>query len=259
MIPIRESSHWYRQDGTPCHFVTGQNGKQRNTTLRDARELALLPSVTSITRLFPSDNLYRWKLEQYIISAATTPRNGETDDEWIAKVMQAADEIAEKARTIGSRRHDLLHQFHKGARLETVSDDYPFLEPYIAWLRQHVSKIDDCEYITVHKEMGYGGTVDLRCVLMDGRTALIDAKNRKKPTTYPEDAMQLVAYSQAERSQGRSVDAVLSVVLGTEKPEIHVQDWSLSANEAWDSFCLCYRLWCKSKNYNPTAKSALPF
>lgn len=248
-------AHFYDWDGQPHHFIVGANGKERRTTLRDAREHGWLPSTTGITKLWPSDALRNWKRSQDILAAATTPRNGESDDEWIAKVMQAADEVAEKARTIGSRRHDLLHQFHKEHQINTLSEDYPFLEPYLDWLQKHVSKIERAEYITIHKDMGYGGTIDMRCILQDGRTALLDVKNRKKAVTYPEDAMQLVAYAQAERSQGNGVDAVLSVVLGTEKPEIFVQDWSLMANEAWDNFQLCYKLWIKSKNYNP----ALPF
>lgn len=245
LLSREQSSHWYTTDGLPRH----------GATLRTARIEHLYPSVTAITKLWPSDALRNWKRGQDILAAATQPRNGESDDAWIAKVMDAADEIAERGRTIGSRRHDLLHQFHKEHQINTLSDDYPFLEPYLDWLQHHVSKIDRAEYITIHKEMGYGGTVDMRCIMQDGRTALLDVKNRKKPATYPEDAMQLVAYAQAERSQGNGVDAVLSVVLGTEKPEIFVQDWSLMANEAWDSFQLCYKLWIKSKNYNP----AMPF
>jgi hypothetical protein len=42
--------HWYGLDGTPRYTITGKNGKERNTTLRDARVMNLVPSVTTIIR-----------------------------------------------------------------------------------------------------------------------------------------------------------------------------------------------------------------
>jgi len=215
----------------------------------------LLPSVTAITKLWPSDNLRQWLRGRDIIAALTTPRNGEPDEEWIARVIECADEESERARSIGTRRHDILHRLHKENYLDTTTRDYPYLEPYILWLREHVDRIQNAEYITVNKAMGYAGTVDVRCVLLDGRTALLDVKNRKRLQTYFEDAMQLVSYSQAERSQGNSVDTVISVVLGTEKPEIHVNEW-LAVDEPWECFQLLLKLWTKSKNYYPAAPVA---
>ena len=39
-----ESGHWYSQDGEPMYTLIGANGKERNTTLRDAKSLGLVPS-----------------------------------------------------------------------------------------------------------------------------------------------------------------------------------------------------------------------
>ena len=33
-----ESGHWYTQTGEPMYTVIGANGKERNTTLRDAKK-----------------------------------------------------------------------------------------------------------------------------------------------------------------------------------------------------------------------------
>ena len=33
-----ESGHWYTQEGEPMYTVIGANGKERNTTLRDAKK-----------------------------------------------------------------------------------------------------------------------------------------------------------------------------------------------------------------------------
>ena len=34
-----ESGHWYDQDGEPMYTIIGANGRERNTTLRDAKTL----------------------------------------------------------------------------------------------------------------------------------------------------------------------------------------------------------------------------
>ena len=33
-----ESGHWYTQEGEPMYTIIGANGKERNTTLRDAKK-----------------------------------------------------------------------------------------------------------------------------------------------------------------------------------------------------------------------------
>jgi (2R)-ethylmalonyl-CoA mutase len=52
-----ESSHWYSQDGSPAYRIIGKNGKERNTNVRDARELNLVPSVTTVLGLVAKPGL----------------------------------------------------------------------------------------------------------------------------------------------------------------------------------------------------------
>ena len=42
------AGHWYTQEGEPMYTIIGANGRERNTTLRDAKTLGLVPSVTTI-------------------------------------------------------------------------------------------------------------------------------------------------------------------------------------------------------------------
>ena len=46
--PLKEGGHWYTRTGAPMYTVKGANGKERNTTLRDARKYDLVPLVTTI-------------------------------------------------------------------------------------------------------------------------------------------------------------------------------------------------------------------
>ena len=43
-----EAGHWYDHEGKPMYTIVGANGVERNTTLRDAKSLGLVPSVTTI-------------------------------------------------------------------------------------------------------------------------------------------------------------------------------------------------------------------
>jgi len=52
------AGHWYRRsDGSPQYTIVGKNGKERDTTLRDAREHNLVPSVTTIMRIAAAPGL----------------------------------------------------------------------------------------------------------------------------------------------------------------------------------------------------------
>ena len=52
-----ESGHWYTQEGEPMYTIIGANGKERNTTLRDAKKENLVPSVTTILGMIAKPSL----------------------------------------------------------------------------------------------------------------------------------------------------------------------------------------------------------
>jgi len=77
---LSESTHWYEQDGTPAYtqiIKTGKNkGKERPTTLRDAKKFNLVPSVTTILGVLDKPALNHWKLKRAVAEA-----KGETVEE----------------------------------------------------------------------------------------------------------------------------------------------------------------------------------
>ena len=70
-----ESGHWYTQEGEPMYTLIGANGKERNTTLRDAKSLGLVPSVTTILGMVAKPALENWKITQAIKSAINLAAN----------------------------------------------------------------------------------------------------------------------------------------------------------------------------------------
>ena len=64
IVRASESQHWYDRNGTPAYSVIAKNGVPRPTTLRDARKLNLVPSVTTILNVAAKPALEAWKLNQ---------------------------------------------------------------------------------------------------------------------------------------------------------------------------------------------------
>jgi hypothetical protein len=256
MITTTSSSHFYTREGEPRYEVTGKNGKLRPTTLADARKHGWLPSVTTYAKVFPADGLRNWLREQDILAAITTPRlPRETDEEFIAKVLQSAEEESTRAAEKGTRRHALCEELHRAFNIgmdgewQVDSGDIPFIMPYVEWFRSNVSEVIDSEFVAVHSRLGYAGRVDLCCRLNDGSMAIVDLKNRKRLAVYDGDVIQLAAYAQAIGQKHKSISAVL----GTEKPELLIKEWSTDEiNEGWTNFELCRQLWNQSRRYWPS-------
>jgi hypothetical protein len=236
---MRNSQHWYDRDGKPCH----------GADLRTARKAGLLPSVTTVLKCWPQDNLTRWKNEQLVIAAITTPRiPNEPDDAFISRILGFADEEARNAADVGTRRHDLIEDYNKGINLREVpGDDIPFIKPYMDWFDTSVAGIVFAEEIVTNPALGYAGKLDLLATMKDGSVAVVDVKNRKNPKCYDTDAAQLAAYGEVVNA-----DKCISVILGTQEPSILVREWEpMERREAWQNFTLCLELWKRSKNYWP--------
>lgn len=188
-----ESQHWYYRDGSPIYTVYGANGAVRNTTLRDARKLNLVPSVTTIIRCASAPGLEHWKQEQILLAALTLPRRAhEPERTWIARVWQDSREQAIKAAELGTRIHAAVQGHFES---EVTSPDFvPYVQcaveelehafPGAAWI---------AEKAFAHP-FGYGGKVDLHSA-----DAVVDIKSKEfspdvLPAVYEEHMMQLAAY-----------------------------------------------------------------
>lgn len=189
----KESGHWYRRDGSPCYTLVGKNGNERAVTLRDARQLDLVPSVTTIIRCAAAPGLERWKAEQLMLAALTLPRNDdEPETDWLARVRRDSQEQAKAAAERGTRIHGVIE---RGMRGEDVSVEDAF---YVAGVKRALA--EHCgeqewrpERSFAHPD-GYGGKCDLH-----SRSWVIDYKTKEftdpaSVALYDEHAMQLAAY-----------------------------------------------------------------
>ncbi|MCK9361947.1 hypothetical protein M0Q28_07060 [Patescibacteria group bacterium] len=109
-----QAGHWYSPDGSPRYTIIGKNGKERNTTVRDARERGLLPSVTTILRQAAAPGLEKWKIGNAIMSALTLARQeGESDEDYINRIVRDSNEQAAKARDKGTEIHGAIEKLDR--------------------------------------------------------------------------------------------------------------------------------------------------
>jgi len=185
-----EAGHWYKKDGSPAYTIIGKTG-ERPTTLRDARKLGLLPSVTSIIQLAARPGLQAWMNDQLIMACLTMPRiEGESEGDYITRLKADSKAQAQKAAERGTQIHAWVQQGFENKPL--TSDQYTFFYHAEESLKDACG---ECEWKTEESFATdrYGGKVDLH-----SDRHVIDAKTTDKDLatirTWEEHALQLGAY-----------------------------------------------------------------
>jgi len=193
-----ESGHWYLPDGSPAYRIIGKNGKERNSTVKDAREHGLLPSVTTIIGCASKPALDVWKQQQAILSALTLPRlEGESEEDWLSRVVSDSKETAKQAAERGTQIHGVIEAFYEGIYI-------PELPPYVRAVETAINEHFGSQLWMAEKSFAYGGFGG-KCDLIskshqksDG--FVIDFKTTEKDLDkldyYFDHQMQLSAYRQ---------------------------------------------------------------
>lgn len=156
-----DGGHYYLRDGTPCYEQPTRDGGMRGINLRWDRHLGLVPSVTTVLQVVAKPQLEAWKIKQGILAALTLARDhGESDDDYLKRVMEDSKAQAKAAAEEGTRIHDAIEQSfiggvvprpytkHVRATREMIAQLFPGVTDWIA------------EASFAH-ESGYGGRVDL--------------------------------------------------------------------------------------------------
>ena len=186
-----DGGHFYKKDGSPAYTVIGKNGKERNTTLRDARTNNLRPSVTEIIKLAAKLGLENWKAEQLLMSALTTSRkDGETEAEYIFRIKADAKEQSEKARERGTLIHSWVQSGFEGKSLTDEACKYFYSAKDELTT---VIGVQEWKCELTFATSRYGGKMDLISdkYLIDIKTT---DKSLEKPILYDDHFYQLGAY-----------------------------------------------------------------
>ena len=196
-----EGGHWYTTDGTPMYEIVGKNGVLRNTTLRDARTLNLLPSTTGIIRMAAAPALEKWKRKQMMMACLTLPREpDESEESWLSRVETDWQAEGKAAAARGTLIHGAVECAVRGdaVALEFVPHVAEALRvlaiatglPAIAWSAER----------SFGHQLGYGGKTDLHTSLPAGGW-VVDVKTKDADTLadlptklYDDHVMQLASY-----------------------------------------------------------------
>lgn len=245
IVRASESQHWYTRTGDPAYTVKNKDGHQRPTTLRDARKLGLVPSVTTIIKCAASPGLEAWKLQQMMLAALTLPRAPEeTEESFISRIQADSKEQAKMAAERGSEVHAALESFFETRHVTSK------FSPAVLGTETEIVKVFGDVTWSAEKSFavkGFGGKVDLHS--RDGQGVVIDFKTKEftsetldKAQGFDEHAMQLAAYRVGlEIPQARCANVFVSV---TEPGLVVVKEWDQEdLDRGWKMFSSLLEFW----------------
>jgi hypothetical protein len=249
---MKDSSHWYKPNGTACYEVPYKDPSKgmRKTTLADAKKLGLLPSVTTITKVLAAPSLIEWLRREAAIAVATTPRNpDESLDDFVERCLAVdAEATADKAKQLGTDVHDGLESLFGGREYNPTLAG--FIQPAAAVVNAG-GRVISTESILVGN--GYAGKTD--CITEGNWITVWDFKttgSKKLPVkSYPEHRIQLAAYAACIGNVGNKRIITKNIYISTVRPgEITVcenPDWQAD----FQIFKLVCQIWQWQNNYKP--------
>jgi hypothetical protein len=186
-----ESGHFYLPNGDTAYRIVGKNGKERNTTVKDAREHGLLPSVTTIIGCASKPALDVWKQQQAILAALTLPRlEVESEEDWLSRVVADSKETAKQAAERGTQIHGVIEAFYEGIYI-------PELPPYVRAVENAINEHFGSQLWISEKSFAYGGFGG-KCDLVAKSGFVVDFKTTEKDLDkldyFFDHQMQLSAY-----------------------------------------------------------------
>ena len=262
-----ESSHWYTKFGEACHEVDKADGSGKTpTTLRHARKLGLLPSVTNITNIRNKRELNQWLKEQAILAALTaTRKEHEADLDFVRRINEDSEKQGKDAAAEGARLHGVIADYlTKGDDLDEGDKvGCAAVKGVCRVLDELNLAVDGCEVTFADKRNGFAGCVDLHAHHKGtGVPAVLDFKTKdgldrfrdkfgkpKMPAYLFDYGLQLGAYILGSQKDGAMAITVpicrkTGEVLGIAWPKEEIE-------RCTKMFMLEAELWFAINQYDP--------
>ena len=258
--PRSSGGHWYTPEGREAHTQIGKNGLERNTSLRDARKLKLIPSVTTILQVFAKPGLERWKQMEIGKIAFDLPRlDGEDAQQFANRCLVKQKEPVEKAADFGTEIHDAIEKYFDGEPIPYHLLGY--VQPAFDWKQEKQLTFIEREKKLVNLEHGFAGTVDIICTGPQGQKGCVDWKTRKtykgkEVTSYDFQVHQIAAYAATywgeEALLAGEVYGANCFISSTEEGRFVPHAYTVEKMiEAWKTFVSACEIWRSIKNYDP--------
>ncbi len=250
-----ESGHWYDQNGFSCYTQitkSGPNkGKSRNTTLRDARKLGLVPSVTGIIKVMAKPQLNRWINEQLVLLAVEMPRIlGEPSPGFIMRVNNEFKKQGEERMALGTAIHDGLERGFKGSAL--ALDDKFYYDKVIECLNEHCPDETWSAERSFASQLGYGGKVDLSSPnwIIDFKTKEFTPEAKVKSFIYNDHRMQAQAYGHGLCLEEFRCGNIFISTHPEHKGLVKFVEHEPDDNRAWKTFFHLLKVWQFDKDFD---------
>lgn len=250
--------HFYDQKGNKAYRIIGKNGKERDTTIRDAREKKLVPSVTEVIGQIAKGGAFdRWKKRRLLDIVEQYPHwvNKAFDDnggsDWKDRLIALSEERDSSYSKRGQELHNAFEQYFKGNIQE---DDLEFVQP----VYDFITKVWPGKYIpelSFAHPLGFGGCMDLVIESDDG-IVLIDFKTKEKDelgkdNIYGMDyCIQLSAYQEYLKLKYKDVLMCSNILVSTTKPGLfYSHDWSgIQLDKGFEMFKALLKYWKLANN-----------
>ena len=224
-------------------------GKPRNTTLRDAREMNLVPSVTTILNVAAKPALTNWLQEQAILAALTLPRQpNEPEADWLKRVLSDSKQQGKDAADLGTEIHGAIQNYYEGRKASKFPHHVESCRLAIKTLYGDRNWL--CEKSFAH-ELGFGGKCDMHNT--DGDGIIIDIKTKdfvdlSKPLWYDEHLLQLAAYREG---LGFPAARCANVFVSRTNPDLSiVHEWTeQDLKRGWAMFQHLLNYWQLKNNH----------
>ncbi|HOX59364.1 MAG TPA: hypothetical protein PLC99_20970 [Verrucomicrobiota bacterium] len=250
-----DGAQWHTEDGVPMPSVLSATGGARPTTLSDARELGLLPSVSNILEVVHLPEQEVWKQGQAVLLGLTLPRReGESVDAYLERVMEARSQAAVG---FGTKLHGWAERLARWVEVDPADPRAPWMRLLRAWFLANCVRVVWAERPLVNRELGYAGVGDLLIEHRAHGITLVDLKlqNVKEgegPSTYRSWGYEMAAYRAA---LGEKVVCVTLIMNSREAHAPIEGRWSEEQMEMnWRGFRAARELWVVANNYDPTQK-----
>lgn len=271
--------HWYdMKDGAPVYTVIGANGKERDTTLRDARKLNLVPSVTTVMAGSAKPGLDNYLQTQVLNACLRNPLSkfisggdGDAVENWKRKTIALSREHSSNAAAKGTVIHDALEQFYLGRGWPEIVDDksevvFNIVVCAVKFMEERFGGLKWQPEVSFSHRLGFGGKGDMShkgveiTTLSDKRKMysnpiVLDFKTKDtgdidKMVAYDEHGMQTAAYA-----VGLDIPNAkrYNLFISTQVPGLLKLTESTDFERDWGMFEALLKLWQFKNKYVPGA------
>lgn len=248
-----EHGNWYTATGEQVASVPSADGKKQvKPTIVHARKHDLGPGVTTIIGCAHREDLVRWQINQGIMAALTSSRRtGETDADFVARILDDSKEQARTAADLGTAIHASIQSYFEGGIPGPEHTQH--IQGALLALQSACGLQQWATEKGVASAYGYGTKADLSSPewVVDIKSKDGDEEALRKLKLYESYTMQLAATNEA-LGGGRRKAGILYVSRTHPGVAVLLAAQPAEMEKGMGMFLALLRYWQIKNNFRPT-------